>query len=256
MTAEPRVAVGDPAMHLRHLVPHRENPAGLTMTAQFLQIGEPAHDAERQALRFLLEGSRTATRSTAALGSSSAPAASTGSMPSWSLPRPSSSRSSRTAGASRAPTTTGGCRRRSAARRAFEFPRRLEPIPGRRRHGLGAGSRDLRHAVIRRGSRNLDRSAPARAEGGELTPTSRRPWCFHGAMPPEDTPSAGRPALRRAATRARRSGRISRPCYRAVCLAAARAGAPAGRNERASEAGGWDDLEMDSGASTPGLSRV
>jgi hypothetical protein len=43
-------------MHLRHLVPHRENPAGLTMTAQFIQIGEPAHDAERQALRFLVEG--------------------------------------------------------------------------------------------------------------------------------------------------------------------------------------------------------
>ena len=30
--------------------------AGLTVTAQFIPIGEPAHDAERQALRFLVDG--------------------------------------------------------------------------------------------------------------------------------------------------------------------------------------------------------
>ena len=36
--------------------PSGEDPAGVAMPAHFIPIGEPAHDAERQALRFLVEG--------------------------------------------------------------------------------------------------------------------------------------------------------------------------------------------------------
>ena len=36
--------------------PTAKSAAGVTMAAQFIPIGEPAHDAERQALRFLVEG--------------------------------------------------------------------------------------------------------------------------------------------------------------------------------------------------------
>jgi serine/threonine protein kinase len=38
------------------VVSGRENPAGVTMAAKFIPIGDSAHDAERQAVRFLVEG--------------------------------------------------------------------------------------------------------------------------------------------------------------------------------------------------------
>src|SRR5262249_38374940 len=44
---------GGPA---RDLVPQREEDPGVAVAARFVQIGDPAHDAERAALRFLVEG--------------------------------------------------------------------------------------------------------------------------------------------------------------------------------------------------------
>jgi hypothetical protein len=89
------------------------------MAANFIPIGEPAHDAERQALRLPRRG--PARRSYTVYGNAVARRAqrrrSTSSTRSSSPRTPSSSsRSSPTAGASRARTTTGGIPRRSAAR--------------------------------------------------------------------------------------------------------------------------------------------
>ncbi len=96
----------------RDLVPDGEGPAGVTMAAQFIPIGEPAHDAERQALRFLVAGlPSTYTVYGNAWLVERAAASSNWTRSSSRLTPSSSSRLNPTAGASRARTTIGGSRR-------------------------------------------------------------------------------------------------------------------------------------------------